>query len=436
MSQRQLTGSRLRARRLDLGIGQAVLAQTVGISGSYLNLIEHNRRRIGGKILNDLARVLRVDPAVLTDGAETGLIDSLRAAASADPAAGAELPRTEEFAGRFPGWAALVLAQQRRLATLHRQVQALTDRLAHDPQLATSLHEVLSAATSIRSTASILVGDEGLDADWQRRFSRNVYDDSQKLAEASRALVAYLDAPSEAGGGPLTPMEEVEAFLEAQGWHLADLEAGDEATFAKTFEAFFSTRNRSPAGAVLARIMADRYRADAQALPFDPFVSAATEAHWEPAALSARFAVPLATVMRRLALLPAGHGQPPMGLIRCDGAGALTLIRPVAGLSLPRGGAACPLWPLFSALGQPGRPIRRTVVLPGEPARRVLCYAVADPVGQAGFDAPQVIEGTMLMVADAPAVPLVDPVGISCRICPRDRCAARREPSILTGALT
>ena len=44
----QLTGNRIRERRLVLGMKQADLAEAVGISASYLNLIEHNRRRIGG----------------------------------------------------------------------------------------------------------------------------------------------------------------------------------------------------------------------------------------------------------------------------------------------------------------------------------------------------------------------------------------------------
>ena len=70
MVQRQLTGSRIRERRVDLGIRQTDLANAVGISASYLNLIEHNRRRIAGKLLNDLARAMQVDPSALTEGAE------------------------------------------------------------------------------------------------------------------------------------------------------------------------------------------------------------------------------------------------------------------------------------------------------------------------------------------------------------------------------
>jgi transcriptional regulator with XRE-family HTH domain len=60
---------------------QSALAEAAGISPSYLNLIEHNRRRIGGKLLIGLARALGVEPGVLSDGADATIHDTLRAAA-------------------------------------------------------------------------------------------------------------------------------------------------------------------------------------------------------------------------------------------------------------------------------------------------------------------------------------------------------------------
>lgn len=42
MPQRQLTGGRIRERRIALALRQVDLARQVGISASYLNLIEHN----------------------------------------------------------------------------------------------------------------------------------------------------------------------------------------------------------------------------------------------------------------------------------------------------------------------------------------------------------------------------------------------------------
>ncbi len=122
MSQRQLTGSRIREHRLDRQLQQSDLARAAGISASYLNLIEHNRRRIGGKLLQDIARALGIDVTLLAEGAERGRIEDLRGAAAALPGAEAELGRAEEFAGRFPGWATLIALQSAEIARLERQV--------------------------------------------------------------------------------------------------------------------------------------------------------------------------------------------------------------------------------------------------------------------------------------------------------------------------
>ena len=82
MSRDTLTGSRIRERRVMQGMRQAELAKEVGISASYLNLIEHNRRRIGGKLLVNIAQVLNVETSLLSKGAEAALIASLREAAA------------------------------------------------------------------------------------------------------------------------------------------------------------------------------------------------------------------------------------------------------------------------------------------------------------------------------------------------------------------
>ena len=101
MTIERMTGTRIREKRMDIGLRQASLASAVGISPSYLNLIEHNRRRIGGKLLSDLARALGVDPSNLAGGADRDLLDQLHSAATL---AGdmAEIGRAEELAARFP----------------------------------------------------------------------------------------------------------------------------------------------------------------------------------------------------------------------------------------------------------------------------------------------------------------------------------------------
>ena len=74
MARDALTGTRIRERRVMLSLKQSELARGIGISASYLNLIEHNRRRIGGKLLLDIADALGVEASMLTEGAEAALI--------------------------------------------------------------------------------------------------------------------------------------------------------------------------------------------------------------------------------------------------------------------------------------------------------------------------------------------------------------------------
>ncbi|MDZ7809971.1 MAG: helix-turn-helix transcriptional regulator [Arhodomonas sp.] len=77
-------GQRVRHQRQHLGLTQAALARSVGISPSYLNLIEHNRRRIGGSLLRRLADVLEVDLHSLS-GAEEARTEADLVEALADP---------------------------------------------------------------------------------------------------------------------------------------------------------------------------------------------------------------------------------------------------------------------------------------------------------------------------------------------------------------
>ncbi|NDV00923.1 short-chain fatty acyl-CoA regulator family protein [Pseudoroseicyclus tamaricis] len=424
MARRALTGSRIRQRRLDLGRSQAELARATGISGSYLNLIEHNRRSIGGALLNSLARELGIDPALLAEGAGSEMADALRAAARTLPEAGAEEERAEDLTGRFPGWARLMAAQAGRIETLEEQLAALTDRLTHDPALAASLHEVISAVTAIRSTASILASGEALDADWQGRFHRNIFEDAQRLAAESRTLATYLEGPGEAA--LRTPFDELEAALEQVDQHLPLLEAGGTPE-----EAVAAMPGLSRATRPLALAWARRYAADAAALPLARFGPQALEAAHEPGALIAETGAPAQVVLRRLACLPPADGHPAFGLAICDAAGALTRLRPLPGFSLPRSGA-CPLWPLYQALGQPGRPLAARVSLPGERAPPLLVHAAAAPAAPAGFGAPPPLTSVMLVRPAAADGPQPAPVGPACRICPRERCPARREPSLMT----
>ena len=440
-----LTGTRIRARRTVLGVAQAELARQVGVSPSYLNLIEHNRRGVGAALLDRLASALEVPVDTLREGAGTQLVETLREAAAAAPAhhpAPPEADRIEDFVGRFPGWADLIAAQQRRIGALERTVERLTDRMAHDPHLSAALHELLSVSASLRSTATILAEAREIDPGWQARFLGNIETDSLRLSEGAQALVGYLEAAEPAESGLAAPQEELEAWLADRGWHLPELEAaGFDAAGPEVDEMLAGHGELGSASAIaLARAYLARARADAVALPLPRVLEALARVGPKPPDLAEVLGVgsDLPRLFRRLASLPDGvPGLPPRGLVICDGSGTLTFRRPLPGFGLPRFGGACPLWPLYQALAAPLRPVEQVVEMSGRPARRFVAYAVCEAQGGARFGAPAVLEATMLLLpaasvetdAMAPALP----VGTSCRICPRAGCAARREPALVGG---
>jgi predicted transcriptional regulator len=421
MPDRVLTGTRARNRRVDLGLRQAHVAKVVGISGSYLNLIEHNRRRIGGKLLSDLAQVLEIDAALLVDDTTDAILLPIKEAAAAFPETTVEDARAEELIARFPGWAALVAAQRRRIAQLEERTEALSNRLAHDSQIANSLHDVISTATAIRSTASILAETPDLDREWQSRFHTNIDTDSARLAQSSQALLGFLDMEMEAGNTQTeSPMERAEAEMTKAGFYFPSVDAGEDQRFDDV---------EDPSARILLRDWAKVASKDAERLPLEAFSQAARATAYDPARLAARFRVPLDMVFRRLAHLPNDMDHPLMGLAVCDAAGVVTFQKPVLDFRLPRSGAACPLWPLYQALTQPGRAIRRVVRLPGGAHTPFECFAIATPVGEASFAAEPRITATML-VRSARNDDMPDTVGPGCRVCAVKDCASRRHPRL------
>jgi len=422
-----LTGSRIRERRVMLGLKQAQLAQQIGISASYLNLIEHNRRRIGGKLLLNIAQALGVEPQALTEGAEAALIAVLREAAGDAGLVEPEADRADEFAGRFPGWAKVLATSQRRIAALEQTVEALSDRLAHDPQLATSMHELLSTAAAIRSTAAILAETDELQPEWRDRFQANIHEDSRRLSDSAQSLVTYFDNAAETREVAHSPQVEVESFLAAHDYSFEPLEqahAPDTVIdqLVTGAEALTTKAAQHIATGVLQQIARD-----AAALPLVLLQEAVAAQGHDPAQLAQTLNQPVGRVLRRLASLPDLGA----GLVVCDRSGSVTFAKTVEGFSVPRFGACCPLWPLFAVLGQPGLVMKTRVMQMGRGEAQFEAIATCEVQAAPAYNSPPLSQSVMLLLPVPSGATLAEPVGATCRICPLEGCRARREPSIL-----
>lgn len=422
----QLTGTRIRDRRLLIGMKQSALAETVGISPSYLNLIEHNRRRIGGKLLIELARALGVEPGVLSDGADATIHDTLQAAAHevAEGANGrAETDRIDDLAARFPGWTSLIAGQRKRIGDLEAAVEALRDRLAHDPVLAEAMHEVLSSAAAIRSTADILVREADLDPAWRGRFHRNLHEEAERLAERATSLLGHFEAP-DARGETLsaTPIETVEALFDANNHHFADIETQGASAIGGILGQ--SAGMDEVSSRAMAERMLTRYAEDAARLPLETLLPAARESGFDPTALLSLGGGDVALVLRRLASLPMEEAAPPFGLAICDASGALLFRRRLASFSIPRFGPGCPLWPLYAALARPGQPDMAVLETPA--GTRFRAWSIAQPVSQTGFGTAPVMQATMLVSPMERTDEAAINIGPGCSLCTRSECTARR----------
>jgi XRE family transcriptional regulator, fatty acid utilization regulator len=423
-----LIGNRIRARRETLNMKQAHLARDVGISASYLNLIEHNRRGIAGKILLDIASRLDVGIASLQQGAQTSLVQAMQKAA-ANTDSKVEVNRIEEMVGRFPGWSNLVAELQAKAARLERNVEGLSDRLTYDPYLAESLHEMLSNVTAIRSTAAILHDMPDIEPAQQARFHTNMHNESRRLSDISQALVTYFDQMAGGEIAPSTPLDEFETFLAEREYSLAELEPEVVSEAAITDIVNTAPALTSEAAKASASVFLQQLRQEAGLLPRKEFINAGRQLDFAPDMLASQFGTDMAIIFRRLAFLPRQEDVPQFGMVSCDISGAVTLRKPLPGFALPRYGAACPLWPLYQSIAQPGLALEFTLEMPDGGLFKA--YAYCQRLAVTGFNQPQILQANMLLREVEPQDNSAIPVGPSCRICPRQNCQARREPTIL-----
>ena len=428
MTREALTGSRIRERRVMAGQKQADLARQIGISASYLNLIEHNRRRIGGKVLLNIAAALGVEPQALTEGAEAALIATLREAAIDAGLTGPDAARADEFAGRFPGWADVLVGTRRRIAALEQTVEALTDRLAHDPHLAASMHELLTTAAAIRSTASILAETKTLQPEWRDRFHANINEDSRRLSDSAQALVTYLETHPDASETASSPQEEVEIFLANHSFEFETLETTEDTQNQIEVLIDGAQMLQSLAARHIAKGVLQQVARDAARLPIVLLREAVARLGSDPVTLARDLRQPVVRILRRLAALP----ELGAGLVVCDRSGTVIFRKSVEGFTVPRHGACCPLWPLFSALNHPGSVMATRVSQLGHARAEFDCFAACDTVGVPSYNAAPLVQAVMLLIPTTSGAESAEQMGSTCRICPHEDCAARREPSILS----
>jgi len=494
MSRAPLIGPRIREQRRALGITQVGLAASLGISASYLNLIEADRRNIGGALLKRIAAALELALDDLDGAAERRLLADLSELAS-EPLLAAVRPDVAAAAtlvGHHADWARALVTLHRAWLDRGRAVNALSDRLRHDPFLADAVHRLLTRVAAIKSSAEIIENVEGLPPAQLRRFAAIVGGDSRRLADLAQALAAFFERAHTAVRS-VTPTGEVDDFMADRGHHFAALEdaadalrdaaalhgdggedielrlaaylerahgvrlppgsarltlarraaelaCGDGPLAAEVQRATSLTNDaarRRAAGALAA------YLAAAVVMPYDAFLAAARRLRFDAEALGRAFGVGFASACDRLVTLrrPGAEGLP-LAAMRIDAAGYTVRRVPLPRLALPRHGSACPLWAIYLALQSPGALVRQLVEFPDGERFLLVARAIDEPAP--AFPMPRRLASVMLacdaMHADqtvygdgldlSSAAPAV-PVGPNCRVCTRTDCAYRQEDPVI-----
>ena len=88
-------------------------------------------------------------------------------------------------------------------------------------------------------------------------------------------------------------------------------------------------------------------------------------------------------------------------------------------------------------MGHVAMPIEALLAPPDRDGALLRGFAICDAKSHVVPNHPPLTETTMLLVPQrgaSPKAPVIE-IGETCRICPRDTCAARREPSILSQGL-
>ena len=385
-------GPLVRARRIASGIRQKDLAHEAGISASYLALIESGRRVPDARLRSRIAAALGLDENGLSDGVRGRQATALRGIRGAAPVDARE--SADALAMQFPGWADLLLRIARDFSQTERRVSELSDPLRHDERLSARLHEVLSAAASISSTASILE-DDAINANWRRRFVRNIGEDATRLQSAASVLSGWIEEDTPRGAD----REDPERWFSSRGGMAAVLKGDWRA-------ALDGDPSLPPATGDLLRGLLSRLEADAALLPDIPLDA-------DPVRLAADRGLDACVALRRAAVIRDA------GLVVSGAAGPPILIGLPPGFPVPARGDACPLWPLHHAGA--GRPDRAVCQAADKQEGRFRCTAAAAEIITGGVP---LVERVMLI--EEKGEEAERPIGPGCASCPATHCPARR----------
>ena len=450
-----MLGHKIRRLRRQQDLTQAETAERLGISPSYLNLLENNQRQVTVDLLLRIGQAFDVDLQSFAEDESARLVGGL-AEVFGDPLfADSDVKRQDvaDLANAIPSAAQAVIA-------LYKAYREARD----------SLH-MAGDAPSERGDGAAILGAAGAALDEVRDFFHTQGNYFPALEDAAaeiwqrggleqgalqQGLTDYLDTELTVRVKvmPVEVMGAIRRRYDRHGRRVLLSEMMTPAT--RLFQLAVQTgliqyrglldRLVAEAGfageaaALLGRVGLANYLAGAILMPYEPFYRAATALRYDIEILMHRFEASFEQVCHRLTTLqrPGSKGVP-FFMIRVDHAGNISKRYSASRLHFARFGGACPRWNVHDAFAAPGQILRQVSEMPDGERYFSIARTVAKESG--GFRDPgqifavalgcEIAYAAQLVYADGIELEQSDiavPIGLHCRLCERQDCSQRAFP--------
>jgi predicted transcriptional regulator/transcriptional regulator with XRE-family HTH domain len=437
-------GSRIQRLRRQSRISQAELAGQLGISASYLNLIEHNRRRITVPLLMKVAGQFGIEPGELVENDESRLVGDLMEIFGDDVFTDSQLTNQDirDLAASNPtvGRAIVRLFDQYRALRTAKLTGTVSDENAGYHPATDAVSDFIQEAGNyfplLEEAAERVRHDiESASDSFEyglKTYLFNVFGLQWRMAPLPAGIARRYDPDKrEILTSDVLPAESAIFSIAHQ---LGTLAASVQ------IDALIEASNLPADAPVLARNALASYFAGALLMPYEPFLKACKETRYDVERIQRRFRTSFEQVCQRTTTLQRpGRAGIPLHLVRTDIAGNISKRFSLSGIHISRHSGACPRWNVYAAFLHPERINVQISQMPE--GQRYFCIAKAITKGGHRHNAPRrhLSIGLGCHISHAPALVYSDgmdlsdpsqsvPIGVGCRICPRLDCEQRAHP--------
>lgn len=450
-------GGKIKTLRRRDGLSQVELAQRLGISPSYLNLIEGNKRPLTATLLLKLAQIFRVDLSTFAS-AEDARLGADLAEAFGDPifeGQGVGESEARELAAESPALARAMIALYRSYASARDNAQALASRLNEEGSAQAALsgtptEEVsdliqrhMNHFPSLEAAAEAIWREAKLDSEdvygGLVRYLQTRHGVSVKVVRVSderRAMRRYDPESKVLSISEVLPPRS-RRFQVAHQVALLAASAELDTVLADAPE--LTTKEAH----ALGRVALANYFAAAAIMPYELFLEAARAERYDVELLAHRFGASFEQVCHRMTTLRrAGREGVPFHLLRIDMAGNISKRFSASGIRIARFSGACPRWNVHAAFLTPG--MIRVQISRMPDSRVYFCIARTIRSDRGGYNVPHTVHAIgmgcpveharELVYADGVDIENLDaavPVGVTCRLCEHLDCSQRAFPPLL-----